>query len=116
MTYATLRILVEFCYHEHHDWAAGMQVAADDSLSTVADKLDVLLDVLVAADRWLMPDLHADAQRQVIAGIRFFIRPNNVGKVQQVADEANATELRNYCEDYRVWNAKAVLLANGDSG
>ena len=112
MTYATLRILVEFCYHEHHDWAAGMRVAPDDSLLRIADKLDGLLDVLVAADRWLMPDLHADAQRQVIAGIRFFIRPDNVESVKKVADEANATELRKYCEEYSVCNAEAVLLTN----
>ena len=116
MTHATLRILIEFCYHEHHDWSAGMQVARDDSLPTIADKLDVLLDVLVAADRWLMPDLHVDAQRQVIAGIRFFIRPDNVGDVQKVAEEANATELRDYCEEYRICNPEAVLLAHADSG
>ena len=116
MTYATLRILIEFCYHEHHDWLAGTQVASDDSLWTIAEKLDVLLDVLVAADRWFMPDLHTHAQRQVIAGIRFFIRPDNVGDVQKVAEEANATELRIYCEEYRICNAEAVLLAYGDSG
>jgi hypothetical protein len=92
------------------------QVRPDDSVSRIADKLDGLLDVLVASDRWLMPDLHADAQHQVIAGIRFFIRPDNVESVKNVADEANATELRNYCTEYIALNAETVLLANTENG
>ena len=112
MTYATLKILVEFCYHDHHDWSQDMQVASDDSLSSIADKLDGLLDVLVAADRWLMPDLHADAQSQVFTGSRFFVRPDNVDSVRKVADEANAVDLRNFCEEFCIRNAEAVLLAN----
>jgi sacsin len=62
MRYAPLKILIEYCYNENVDWAAGMHVEEEDDLSVVADKLDALLDVLVAADRWLMPDLHLDAQ------------------------------------------------------
>jgi len=113
MTYATLKILVEFCYNESHDWAAGMQVKEDDPLSVIADKLDWLLDVLVAADRWFMPDLHADAQRQVVAGIRSFVRPDNVEHVNKVAGDANAVELWTYCQEYSARNAEAVMLANG---
>jgi sacsin len=116
MTYATLRVLIEFCYHEHQDWATDMRVAKEDSLSRIADKLDGLLDVLVAADRWLMPGLHADAQRQVMVGSRFFVRPDNVDIVKKVADDANAKELKNYCEEFGIWNAEAVLLANAESG
>ena len=116
MSYATLRILIEFCYNEHHDWAQVMRVAADDSLSRIADKLDGLLDVLVAADRWVMPDLHADAQGQLIAGIKFFVRPDNVNGVKEVADNAKAMELGTYCEKYRVCNAEAVFLANAEHG
>lgn len=111
MAYATVKILVEFCYNEDHDWAASMRVEEDNGLQVIADKLDSLLDVLVAADRWVMPDLHADVQRQVVAGIRFFIRPDNVKHVSKVAAEANASELRMYCEEYIVQNPAAVLLA-----
>jgi hypothetical protein len=116
MTYATLGILIEFCYHDYHDWAEGMRVTPDDNLPTIADKLDGLLDVLVAADRWLMPDLHEEAQYQVIMGIKYFVRPDNVEHVQKVAREANATKLRNYCEQYGALNAQAVLLANAETG
>ena len=112
MTYATLKILIGFCYDEGHDWAVGMRVSEDDDLSVIADKLDWLIDVLVAADRWVMPGLHADAQRQVVQGIRYFVRPDNVEYVSKVAAEANAVELRNYCEEYRRWNAEAILLAS----
>lgn len=116
MTYATLKILIDYCYDDHLDWAAGMHVQEEENLSVIAEKLDALLDVLVAADRWLMPDLHLDAHRQVISGIRFFVRPDNVKQVEKVADEANAEELREYCEEYSIENAEAVLLANPEDG
>ena len=116
MTYATLKILIEYCYDDHLDWAAGMHVQEEDDLSVVAEKLDILLDVLIAADRWLMPDLHLEAHRQVIRGIRFFVRPENVKQVGKVADEANAEELRKYCEEYSIENAEAVLLASVEDG
>jgi sacsin len=115
MTYATLRILIEFCYHDYHDWAEGMRVTPGDDVPTIADKLDRLLDVLVAADRWLMPGLHADAQNQVILGIKFFVRPDNVEHVKKVAGEANATKLRNYCEQYGALNRQTVMLANAET-
>lgn len=116
MTYATLKILIEYCYDDHLDWAAGMHVQEEEDLSVIAEKLDALLDVLVAADRWLMPDLHLDAHRQVIHGIRWFVRPDNVKQVEKVAEEANAEELRKYCEEYSIENAEAVLLANAEDG
>ena len=115
MSYAALRILIEFCYYENHDWAQDMRLAPDESQEKIAGKLDALLDVLVAADRWLMPDLHADAQREVMNGIRFFVQPNTVELVKEVADDANATELSAYCEEYRVRNAEAILLATAQS-
>ena len=113
MTYAILQVLVEYCYNEHFDWAAGMHVEEDEDLSVSAEKLDALPDVLVAADRWLIPDLRLDAHQQVIAGIRFFVRPDNVKQVEKVADDANAEELRRCCEEHSIRNAEAILLANG---
>ncbi len=116
MTYATLKILIEYCYDDHLDWATGMHVQEEEDLSVIAEKLDALLDVLVAADRWLMPDLHLDAHRQVIRGIRYFVRPDNAKQVGKVAEEANAEELRKYCEEYSIENAEAVLLASAEDG
>lgn len=115
MIYATLNILIEFCYNKHLDWAAEMHTEGSNTLSVIADKFDQLLDVLVAADRWLMPDLYINAQRQVIAGIQFFIRPDNIEYIKKVADKANARELRDYYEEYSIRNAEAVLLANAES-
>ncbi len=60
MTYATLKVLIEYCYDDHLDWAAGMHVQEEEDLSVIAEKLDALL--------------HLDAHRQVIRGIRFFVR------------------------------------------
>lgn len=85
-------------------------------MSVIAEKINALLDVLVAADRWLMPDLHLDAHRQVIGGIRFFVRPDNVKQVEKIADEANAEELRKYCEEYSIEDTEAVLLASSEDG
>ncbi len=112
MTHCVLKILIEYCYDDHFDWAESMHVQEEEDLSVIAGKLDALLDVLVAADRWIMPDLHLDAQRQVLHGIRFFVRPDNVKEVETIAEEVNAEELRQYCEEYRIENAEAVLLAN----
>jgi sacsin len=114
MTYEALKVLIEFCYNEEHDWAVGARLTGEESLSVIADKLDFLLDVLKAADRWLMADLHTDAQRQIFAGIKFFVRPDNINHVMKLADEARATELRKYCKESMVRNAAAILLANPD--
>lgn len=115
MSYNTLQILIDFCYEANEDWAAAWRLKEGDELPTIADNLDGLLDVLVAADRWLMPDLFADAESQVLAGIKFFVRPDNVTAVRNIADEANATKLRNYCDEYAIYNVEAVLLANADT-
>lgn len=114
MAYVTLKILIDFCYHEDLDWAVDMRVKEDDELNDIADKLDGLLGVLRAADRWVMPDLHAEAQRHLIVGARYFIRPDNVQYVSKEVGEANATDVWNYCEEYRLRNAEAVLLANAE--
>jgi sacsin len=114
MTYTTLQLLVKFCYEANMDWAAEYQVAPDDDLSVIADKLDVLLDVLIAADRWVMPDLHAEIQSQVMFGARIFIRVDNVASVKDIADDANAIELREYCDEFALCNAVAVMLASVD--
>jgi sacsin len=114
MTYEALKVLIEFCYNEGHDWASGARLTGDESLSAIADKLDFLLDVLKAADRWLMADLHADAQRQIFAGIKFFVRPDNIKHVMKLADEASAKELKEYCEESMLKNAAAILLADAD--
>jgi sacsin len=112
MTYATLQIMIEFCYNETHDWAVRMQVKEDDCLLIIAEKLDCLFDVLAAADRWLMPDLHADAQRHILFGARYFIRPDNVEHVLKVASDSRAPELKDYCQKYSDRNPEAVLLAS----
>lgn len=52
----------------------------------------------------------------MIRGVRFFVRPDNVKQVEKVADEANAEELRKYCEEYIIENVEAVLLANVEDG
>ena len=114
MTYEALKVLIEFCYNEGHGWASGARLTGGESLSVIADKLDFLLDVLKAADRWLMADLHADAQRQIFAGIKFFVRPDNIKHVMKLAEEARATELRKYCKESMVRNVAAILLANAD--
>lgn len=111
MKYTTLKILIDFCYHEEHDWAADMRVEENDDFSVIEDKLASLVAVLEAADRWLMEDLHTDVQRHLIAGIRFFIRPDNVEDFSKIAEDTNAHDLRNYCEEYRLRNAEAVLFS-----
>ncbi|ERF72114.1 hypothetical protein EPUS_02905 [Endocarpon pusillum Z07020] len=111
MTYTTLKILIDFCYYEEHDWAADMRVKENDDFSVIEDKLASLGATLEAADRWLMEDLHTDVQRHLIPGIRCFIRPDNVEDFSKIAEDTNAHDLRNYCEEYRLRNAETVLFA-----
>ena len=112
MTSATLEVLINYCYNEEYDWAAPLCPLPSDSLDEIADKLDALLDVLRAADRWVMPDLHSDAQFRLSDGAKYFIRPDNVEYVSKALNEARATELTAFCEEFLVWNADTVLLAN----
>jgi sacsin len=112
MTYATLQIMIEFCYNEIHDWAVRMQVNKGDSLSIIAEKLDWLFDVLAAADRWLMPDLHADAERHILRDAKYFVRPDNVKYVQKVASDSRAPVLEDFCQKFIDENPEAVLLAS----
>ena len=107
-----LKIPIDYCYNDHLDWAAAIQAPEGDDSSVIAEKLDALLDVLVAADRWLVADLHLDAHGQMVRGVRFFARSENVKQVQNIANEVTAGELKNYCEEYCIENAKAVLIAN----
>jgi hypothetical protein len=81
-------------------------------LSIIADKLDCLFDVLAAADRWLVPDLHADAQRHILCGAKYFVRPDNVKYVQKVASDSRAPELEDFCQKFSDENPEAVLLAS----
>lgn len=63
MTYATLKILIEYCYDDYLDWAAGIYIQEEEDLTVITEKLEVLLDILVAADRWLIRNLYLNAYR-----------------------------------------------------
>lgn len=110
MTHTALKTMIDFCYDEHTEWLNSQRVDGIDSLETIADKLDNLLDVLKASDRWQMAELHGLVENSLLAGVRFFIRPDNVKEVEELAEEAQAKRLHAYCHEFTARNANAVLL------
>ena len=115
MTPHTLENLIDYAYQDSFDWTA-LQANADDDTDAIADKLDLLLDMLVGADRWLMQDMKTDIEQQILQGNRFLIRADNVCDIRNVADEVGAKELEKYCEEFEMSNAEAVRLANLSDG
>ncbi|KAI9812928.1 MAG: hypothetical protein M1827_004446 [Pycnora praestabilis] len=113
MTPQTLKTLTNFAYQDVFDWST-MRVHEGDDETVIADKLDVLLDIVVGADRWMMSHLLEISQQQILGGNRLFIRPDNVQHVERVAKDANAVALSAYCSQFIDANKEAVVLANDD--
>ncbi|KAI9684824.1 MAG: hypothetical protein M1829_000199 [Trizodia sp. TS-e1964] len=113
MSFETLSIIVEYVYrHDTFAWTA-MHVTDDDINDSTAEKLDMLLDVLAVADRWIMPTLLAAVQHQILLGSKRFIRADNVTYLKKIVKKMNAADLLAYCNEFSIINADAVLLADG---
>jgi sacsin len=115
-----LKIMIDYCYSDDLDWTgddggARFQAKQTERESVIASKLDTLLEVLVAADRWQMPGLRHAAECQILGGHRLFVRLNNVDYVKQMAQKANAKTLLGYCQDFVVANIEAVALVTAHS-
>jgi sacsin len=110
-SYSTMSTLVDFAYADTFDWKS-MQVLDDDNVEIIANKLDELLDLLVAANYFDMPDLKAEVENQVLIPAKLFIKEPNVKGVLERASEANAKRVEGYCMRFYAENKEAVDLAN----
>lgn len=110
-SHSTLSVVVDFAYTDAFVWES-MQVHDNDQDDVVADKLDDLLDLLVAANYLDMPDLLAQVEDQILIPAKKFIREPNVLDVLQRASEARARRVEAYCTRFYEGNKMAVDLAN----
>ncbi|KAM3076255.1 hypothetical protein ACMFMG_006238 [Clarireedia jacksonii] len=63
----------------------------------LAGCLDNLLDIMVAADRFLMEDLLNDVQNHILKYAHYLIQASNVKEVKEIAKEHRACALAKYC-------------------
>ncbi len=109
ISFPTLSTVVDFIYADAFDWTS-MRVTDEDELEVVADKLDNLLDLLTAADRFLMPELTAHVESEIICPGRLFIRIDNVLDIRTRAAEVNAHNLEHTCTEFYEANKVPVDL------
>ncbi|KAL5344843.1 hypothetical protein ACLOAV_010240 [Pseudogymnoascus australis] len=82
---------------EKVDWSAFLQC---EDVGAVADRLDELLEILVAASFFLMDDLLFDVQSQVVLNGNRFIQPENVTEVMTFSGTNRAELLEKYCTTF----------------
>jgi sacsin len=109
ISFHTLAMVVDFVYADAFDWTP-MRVTAEVDLDVIADKLDSLLDLLTAADRFLMPVLRAQVEDEVLCAGRLLIRIDNVLDIRTRAAEANARHLERACSEFYEENKVPVDL------
>lgn len=109
ISFRTLSMVVDFTYADIFDWMP-MRVTDEDAVDVIADRLDDLLDLLTAADRFLMPALTIQAEGELLKAGRSFIRIDNVLDIRTRAAEANAHYLENACAEFYEKNKVPVDL------
>lgn len=87
-----------------------MRVTDEDTVDMIADRLDNLLDLLKAADRFLMPALTGQAKGELLRAGRSFIIIDNVLDIRTRAAEANAHHVENACTAFYEENKVSVNL------
>ena len=103
----TLQRIVDFAYGIPVVWS---HLSADPSNNEIADRLDELLDLLQAADMWLMKELHSNTEQYVIEHFSTYVRPDNVEAVKKEANVAKAYHLEKTCADFIEDNLAFVKL------
>ena len=105
ISFKTLSTLIDYAY-------SGIfkvpEISTSSSTDEVADRLDDLLELLVASDGWFMLSLHEQVDAHITRMGSLFVRPDNVGAVMKIAAEANARRLVKRCHKFRAKNLNAV--------
>jgi sacsin len=65
LSYHTLSTMINYAYDEDIDWKA-MEVLDDDDEDTRVTKLDLLLDLHMGADSWLIPTLKSQVEDKLL--------------------------------------------------
>lgn len=99
-SHKTLSVVIDFAYTDVFDWTS-MQVAQQEQSNEeiIADKRDVLLDILDAANYFLMSDLKSQVEDQIRCS-RDFMRIDDVLDMRKRALEARADKLLAACDAF----------------
>ena len=109
ISFHTLSMVVDCTYADILD-RTPMRVTDEDTVDVIADRLDDLLDLLTAADRFLMPALTGQAEGELLRAGRSFIGIDNVLDIRIRAAEANAHHVENACTAFYEENKVPVDL------
>lgn len=105
MSFKTLSTLIDYAYSGLFE---PPNISTSINKDEIADTLDDLLAILLASDRWLMSSLHKQADEYIARMGSLFVRPDNVGAVMKIAEEANSKKLLDRCQKFRERNLRAV--------
>jgi len=109
ISFHSLSTVIDFIYADAFDWTPT-RATDKDNLNVIADKIDNLLDLLTAADRFLMPALTTQVEDEFLCAGRLFIRIDNVLDIRARAAEANAYHLERACTEFYEQNKVPVDL------
>lgn len=94
------------------DWLYQGEVSVDDSklesADSVADRLDLYLEVLQITDVWDIPTLKTHIENRIIRRAREFIRVENVRAVTALVNHYNAKEVAKHCQAFLDLNKEVV--------
>jgi sacsin len=109
ISFDTLSAVVDFAYADIFDWTPW-RVTDEDTVDVIADKLDNLLDLLTAADRFQMPGLQSQAEGEILSAGRSFIRIDNVLDIRDLTTQINAHHVAKACKEFYEKNKVPVDL------
>ena len=107
MDFKTLSTLVKHAYLGIFE---GSQVKANMAEDEVTAVVNEYLDILVAADEFMMTDLHNQVEVYFLTNMSYLVRFWTVDAIKERSSAANAGRLREVCEGYLIDNTHFVDL------
>jgi sacsin len=99
LSYQTLSSMIDYAYEDEIDWKE-MEVSEKDDDNQTATKLNLLLDLLLGADSWLMPALKSQVEDKILVAGKAFINLTNVKEVQEIAEQAGSKDVKRMCAEF----------------
>jgi sacsin len=107
LSYHTLSTMINYAYDEEIDWKA-MEVLDNDDEDTRATKLDLLLDLHMGADCWLIPTLKSQVEDKILVAREAFVNWSNVVEIRARAEMVRAMEFERWCAEI-IWENQDLV-------
>ena len=107
LDFKTFSTLLDFAYTRIYKGAKAQIDAPKEDIVAVVDDT---LDVLAAADEFIMPRLHDQVETYFEENTKVLLRPWTVDAIMQRASNANARRLQEVCNDYIQRNQQFMEL------